>query len=310
MKSTDLAAFGAAFGVSAWTAVRLSRGALGSRFLDQPNARSLHEVPVPRTGGLAVLAGLAVGAVILAAAGSRVSIGAPAVAWLGAAALALAVVSLLDDSKGVSPAIRLGVHLAACAAAVLALDLSIESPRRILPGALAASLTVVALAWFVNLYNFMDGMDGLAGSMAVIGCGFLAIGAARAGDSSRAVASLTVSAASAGFLVSNLPPARIFLGDVGSIPLGFFCGALSLYGVSRGDFSARFPVLVFSLFLFDATFTLARRFLRGELPWRAHRDHLYQRLVLAGWSHKTVLAWAVAAMAAAGSAALWLETRR
>jgi UDP-GlcNAc:undecaprenyl-phosphate/decaprenyl-phosphate GlcNAc-1-phosphate transferase len=300
MVTTAALAMAAAFGVSAWSAVLLSRAGAGSRFLDRPNERSLHQVPVPRTGGLAVLAGLASGAAVLLAVGGRVLTGMPADAWLAGAALALAAVSLLDDWKGISPAIRLAVHLAACAAAALALHL-------FAPRALFGLLAVVALAWFVNLYNFMDGMDGLAGSMTVIGCAVLAIGAGRAGDLRLAIASLVVAAATAGFLVSNLPPARVFLGDVGSIPLGFFCGVLSLTGVSRGDFRPWFPILVFAPFLFDATATLARRLLAGEAPWRAHRDHLYQRLVLKGWSQGRMLAWAVALMLAAGSAALWLQ---
>jgi len=302
MVTTAALAVAAAFGVSAWSAVLLCRAGKGSRFLDRPNERSLHQVPVPRTGGLAVLAGLVAGVAVLAALGGRVLSGAPADAYLAGSALTLAAVSLLDDWKGVSPAIRLAVHLAACAAAVLALHLFAARP------ALYGLVSVVALAWFVNLYNFMDGMDGLAGSMTVIGCAVLAIGAGRAGDLSLALASLVVSAAAAGFLVFNFPPAEIFLGDVGSIPLGFICGSLSLAGVSRGDFGPWFPILVFAPFLFDATTTLARRLARGEVPWRAHRDHLYQRLVLAGWSQGRTLAWAVAVMVAAGCAALWLQS--
>jgi len=313
MRALDLAALAAAFCVSAWTAARLSGTAFGSRFLDEPNERSLHEVPVPRTGGLAILAGLAAGAAVLAVAGRWVSAGAAEFAWLGAAVLALSAISFLDDSRGVSPAIRLVVQLAACAAAVFGLGLALDRLHapflgEIRMGALALPLTIVGLAWFVNLYNFMDGMDGLAGCMAVIGCGFLAIGAGRVGDAPLAFASLVVSAAAAGFLLSNLPPARIFLGDVGSITLGFLCGALSLAAIRRGDGDVWFPVLVFLPFLFDSGFTLARRISRRERPWKAHREHLYQRVVLAGWSRRKTLSCAAAAMVVSGALGLWRQT--
>jgi len=199
--------------------------------------------------------------------------------------------------------VRLGVQLAVATAAVLGARLTLDGLIPFLP--LAVVVTVLALAWMTNLYNFMDGMDGFAGGMTILGFGALAVLEWRGGQAHAGWLSLLVAAATVGFLVHNFPPARIFLGDVGSIPLGFLAGSLSLLGVRDRIFDAWTPVLIFSPFIVDATVTLARRLLRGERVWRPHREHYYQRLVLAGWGHRrTVLAeyglmlacWATAAV--------------
>jgi UDP-N-acetylmuramyl pentapeptide phosphotransferase/UDP-N-acetylglucosamine-1-phosphate transferase len=155
----------------------------------------------------------------------------------------------------------------------------------------------------INLYNFMDGMDGFAGGMAVIGFSTLAwLGRADAGF---AAVCLTVAAASAGFLIHNFPPAKIFLGDTGSTTLGFLAAACSLWGSKADLFPFWVALLVFSPFIVDATVTLLRRLLRGEKVWEAHRKHYYQRLVLLGWGHRrTVLVEYALMLACAGSAEL------
>jgi UDP-N-acetylmuramyl pentapeptide phosphotransferase/UDP-N-acetylglucosamine-1-phosphate transferase len=142
------------------------------------------------------------------------------------------------------------------------------------------------VAWTINLYNFMDGADGLAGGMTVIGFCAYAVAAALAGDAPFALTSLCVAAATAAFLIFNFPPARIFMGDSGSIPLGFLAAALGLLGWHDGLWPLWFPLVVFAPFVVDASVTLARRALRGERFWQAHRSHYYQRLVLTGWSHR------------------------
>jgi len=291
------------FGLSAWLAGRLARGGLGPTVLDHPTDRSLHSKPVPRTGGLAVLASLLAGSGLLAVLrplppdAVLVSLGIPAVA--------LAALSFRDDRRGVSVGVRLAAHGAACATALWALHRFDARSASALPSALAAAALILALVWFVNLYNFMDGMDGLAGTMTLFGCALIAIGAWRAGDAPVAGACCVLASATAGFLVWNFPPARVFLGDVGSIPIGFLCGGLATAAVLRGDFDWRYPVLAFLPFLFDATFTLARRILRGERLWEAHREHLYQRAVLAGCSQRWTLAAAALTMAVSGALALW-----
>jgi UDP-N-acetylmuramyl pentapeptide phosphotransferase/UDP-N-acetylglucosamine-1-phosphate transferase len=149
---------------------------------------------------------------------------------------------------------------------------------------MAAAL--LAIVWVTNLYNFMDGMNGLAGGMAVFGFGTLALGADAAGASDIAVLAGCIAAGAGGFLLFNFHPARIFLGDVGSIPLGFLAAVLGMDGVRRDLWPLWFPLVAFSPFIVDASVTLLRRGLRGERVWQAHREHYYQRLVRMGWSHR------------------------
>jgi UDP-N-acetylmuramyl pentapeptide phosphotransferase/UDP-N-acetylglucosamine-1-phosphate transferase len=262
---------------------------LVSRFahfgLDHPNERSLHEQPVPRTGGIAVLAGAGVSLISASPMGLAVGI-----------AVALAAVSLVDDLHGLPTAGRLVAHLAAAgffAWYVLA-------PMALLE----LALIVLAIAWLTNLYNFMDGSDGLAGGMALVGFGTYAIAAYFAGHPGLALLSGALAAASAAFLLHNFHPARIFLGDVGSIPLGFLAGALGIQGWRDDAWPLWFPVLVFGPFIGDATLTLLRRLLRGERVWQPHREHYYQRMVRMGIGHRRTALAAYAVMFACATAAL------
>jgi len=236
-------------------------------FLDQPNARSLHASPVPRIGGLGVVPAAAVG--ILVAGGDALVVGL---------AVALMLLSLLDDWKNLPAAWRLLGHLVAATIFALAY----------FPGAGWIGLPVVVLAvgWMINLYNFMDGADGLAGGMTVVGFCTYAAAAGLAGAIPFGLASLCVATAAAAFLTLNFPPARIFMGDAGSVPLGFLAAAFGLIGWRDGLWPLWFPLVVFGPFVVDASVTLARRALHGERVWTAHRSHYYQRLVLTGWSHR------------------------
>jgi len=254
--------------------------------LDTPNARSLHAKAVPRTGGIAIAAGVAVSL---------------ALAWpglpviLGAAAL-LAAISFADDVVGLPTTVRLALHFGAGVAA-LALDLEIEAPLVFLVFALA-------LAWTANLYNFMDGADGLAGGMTLFGFGAYAIAAYVAGAQTLAALCASIAAAAAAFLAFNWHPARLFMGDVGSVPLGFLAGALGLQGWAIGAWPLWFPLLVFAPFMCDATLTLIKRALRRERVWQPHRDHYYQRLVRMGFGHRGAAYVEYAAMAACAGLAL------
>jgi UDP-N-acetylmuramyl pentapeptide phosphotransferase/UDP-N-acetylglucosamine-1-phosphate transferase len=140
--------------------------------------------------------------------------------------------------------------------------------------------------------------------MALIGFGVYALAAALAGEPAFAQANLCVAAAAAGFLVFNFPPARVFMGDAGSIPLGFLAAALGLQGWSDGLWPLWFPLVVFGPFVVDASVTLVRRALRRERVWQAHRSHYYQRIILLGWSHRRTAAAEYALMAASGAVAL------
>jgi UDP-N-acetylmuramyl pentapeptide phosphotransferase/UDP-N-acetylglucosamine-1-phosphate transferase len=250
--------------------------------MDHPNARSLHETPTPRIGGLGIMAGVAVASVLLV----DVSL-APVML----AAFTLAALSVLDDVRGLPVALRFLAHFIAAVAALLALGLSGWS---LLVGTLA-------VVWMTNLYNFMDGADGLAGGMAAIGFGALALAAWLGGAPELAALCAAIAAAALAFLRFNFPPARIFMGDAGSIPLGFLAAALGILGTQQDVWPWLFPLLVFSPFIVDASVTLARRGLRGEKIWQAHRSHYYQRVVLLGASHRQ-LAWAAYALMLASAA--------
>jgi UDP-N-acetylmuramyl pentapeptide phosphotransferase/UDP-N-acetylglucosamine-1-phosphate transferase len=254
--------------------------------LDRPNERSLHERPVPRTGGVGILAGAAI----------ALALGA-APLWLPALlALVLAAVSFLDDLAHMPTAVRLAAHLAAAGLVVWYL----LSPM----SALALVVLALAVAWTTNLYNFMDGSDGLAGGMALIGFGAYAVAAWLAGNEALAALSLALCASAGAFLVYNFHPARIFMGDVGSVPLGFLAGALGLAGWAAHAWPLWFPVLVFAPFMCDATLTLLRRLARRERVWQAHRDHYYQRLVRMGFGHRGTAWIEYAAMLGCALAAL------
>lgn len=255
------------FAIAALAVGWLARGRVG---LDEPNARSLHTTPVPRTGGIGLLIGVTAGWAVAAP-------HMPALVWT---ALALVIiVSLLDDFRGLSAVSRLAVHLLAAALAVP----EILNAQASLPLIMAA---VLATGWMCNLYNFMDGSDGLAGGMALLGFSAYAAAAWLAGSIQFALLNLAIAAAAAGFLLHNFHPARIFLGDTGSIPLGFIAALFGLIGWQQQDWTWWFPLLVFSPFIIDASVTLARRLFSGSRVWEAHRDHYYQRLVQLGFGHR------------------------
>jgi len=255
--------------------------------LDRPNERSLHQHPVPRTGGLAIIAGVAAGCLV----------GEPGFGVTLGLAAALAVVSFLDDIFDLRTSIRLALHLVA-ASATLLVELRF-------PGWVLFVVFVLAIAWYANLYNFMDGSDGLAGGMALIGFGAYAVAAALSGVHPLAELSVVLAAASAAFLTRNFHPASIFMGDVGSVPLGFLAGALGLIGWNDGVWPIWFPILVFAPFVCDATLTLIKRLLRGERVWQAHRDHYYQRLVRMSFGHRGTAAVEYAVMLACTATALF-----
>jgi FlaA1/EpsC-like NDP-sugar epimerase/UDP-N-acetylmuramyl pentapeptide phosphotransferase/UDP-N-acetylglucosamine-1-phosphate transferase len=259
-------------------------------FLDLPNQRSLHASPIPRVGGIAI--------VPAALASIAFWAGYHEVVILGALLMAL---SLVDDWRDLHAGVRLLGHLVCAFAAVWLLLPDV-------PLAFVIGLAV-AIAWLTNLFNFMDGADGLAGGMALIGFGAYAVAAAPT-HSLLASASIAVSGAAAAFLLFNFPPARMFMGDAGSIPLGFLAAALGLIGWRAGLWPLWFPPVVFAPFVVDASVTLARRMVRGEKVWQAHRSHYYQRLILSGWSHRRTALYEYALMllsAAVAIAALHLS---
>jgi UDP-N-acetylmuramyl pentapeptide phosphotransferase/UDP-N-acetylglucosamine-1-phosphate transferase len=238
--------------------------------LDRPNERSLHHAPIPRVGGITILPAIALSWTLLPDV-------VPQTIWVPAAFLF--GLSLLDDSLSMPIPLRLIAHLT-CAGY---LAIVIVVPQS---GPVAGLAAALAVAWMTNLYNFMDGSDGLAGGMTLIGFSGYTIAASTGGDFAFATACFAVAAASLPFLFWNFHPAKIFLGDSGSIPLGFLAAALGAEGWRRNLWPIWFPLIVFSPFIVDATVTLLRRVLRREKVWRAHREHYYQRLVQLGLGHR------------------------
>lgn len=255
--------------------------------LDKPNQRSLHKQPIPRTGGVALMGGVLAGW-----AWASVSV------WIVAATIGLMMVSFWDDVRGLPVKWRLLVHLLAAGVLLLL----------VLPNSHSLFWLVLmlpAMVWAINLYNFMDGADGLAGGMALFGFGAYSLAAVVHGDSGFAWMNFTVVAAAATFLVFNFHPARIFMGDAGSIPLGFLAAAFGVLGWEKELWQWWFPLLVFSPFVIDASATLVKRLMRGDKIWLAHREHYYQRLVQMGWSHGKLALLEYALMAGVGISSLW-----
>lgn len=284
------------FFVSAWLTRQFCNPTSFFYILDHPNERSLHVNPTPRTGGVAILIALGIGALGLSAI-NRLE---PDLIWLVPGILLLGIVSFLDDRFGVRPVHRLFVHVMAAlllvygSFVITALELPVG--RWEWPTWMAVPVSVLFIVWMINLYNFMDGMDGFAGGMAVIGFGTFALLGLLAGHGGFVMLNLAVMAATGGFLLFNFPPAKIFMGDVGASVLGFLAAAFTLWGARAGIFPFWVAIVVFSPFIFDATVTLLRRLLRGERVWEAHRGHYYQRVVRMGWGHRRTVLWEYALM--------------
>jgi len=255
--------------------------------LDRPNERSSHRVPTPRGGGIAVI-----GSILLAWAVFARTESVPSdVFGIVLGAVLLGTVSWFDDLRGLSPVVRLLAQAAAVAIGILVLPGVLPGPRDLLYLAAIGLLWI----WWINLFNFMDGIDGLAGSeAAAIGAGLLLFGSVGAGaDPALQAFVAAVTGAAIGFLVWNWSPARVFLGDVGSVPLGYVLGFLLLGWVVRGYW--KIALILPLYFLADATITLARRLLRGERIWQAHREHFYQQAARRGLSHAAVVKRVIAA---------------
>lgn len=251
------------------------------QILDHPNERSSHSLPTPRGGGLGVTPVLAAGLILTA---YTVPSGS---ALLAAGALVLMAVSWLDDRRGLPPLPRFAAQAAIIAATLIGLDYGAVFGG-ILPPWLDQLLVGLGWLWFVNLYNFMDGIDGITGvESATIGLG-IALVAALGGETILIPPAVVVAACGLGFLVWNWPPAHIFLGDSGSIPLGFVLGGLLIHLAAHGQLAA--ALILPGYYIADATITLLWRLKDGERIWQAHRRHFYQRAVRGGQSHARVSA--------------------
>ncbi len=261
----------------------------GKEIQDVPNERSLHETPVPRIGGVGLMGGIFCGWALMVKLLAW---------WVVLPAIILFAVSLIDDVHGLPVRRRLLVHVAAAAFLVIGSGVLWQ-------GALLGLVVLLYAVWMTNLYNFMDGSDGLAGGMTLFGFTAYGVAALTHGDDMLAMLNFSIGAAALGFLYFNSYPARVFMGDAGSIPLGFLSAAIGVWGWQGGDWPVWFPLLVFSPFVVDATVTLLKRALRGEKVWRAHREHYYQRMVLMGYGHRNTALLEYLLMFAAGASAIW-----
>lgn len=255
-----------------------------TQWLDQPGHRSSHVVPTPTGAGLAMISALVIAyaiEVVVRSSPDPVDPGfSEVIPPLMGAALALSLIGLWDDLRDLSAAWRLLIQLLLSLGFVLLIPVS--SPWQ-------AGALVFALTWTMNAYNFMDGSDGLAGMQAVISGSLLAYLFNLSGEHALALASLGVAAVASGFLPWNWPPARCFMGDAGSVPLGWLLGGLCIAGGVQETLSWPAALLVLAIFHVDAGLTLLRRVCLGERWYTAHRTHVYQKLIDRGWNHRRVL---------------------
>lgn len=253
--------------------------------LDHPGERSSHKIPTPHGGGLA-LSAVVIGAWIflgLKSAALSVELAVVLTAMAG-----LAVVSRLDDITPLPAKLRLAAQALAVGATLATLPVG-HGIIGLLPAPIEWALAAVGWVWFINLYNFMDGIDGITGVETLTiggGIAFLTLGAGAASGFGGSFA-LVIAAAVLGFLWWNWHPAKIFMGDVGSVPLGFALGWLLLHLALSGQWAAALILPLY--YLADATLTLGRRLLRGNKVWEAHKEHFYQKAHQGGWPHDKVV---------------------
>ena len=279
--------------LAAFTASLVGTGAVmvilrARQILDHPNERSSHKQPVPRG------AGLATSAVLILATGAIAAVTAVDPAKMIAvplAALALAAVSWIDDLRGLNPVLRLAVQFAAAIAAGPAIAQSGLVFQGLLPPVFDQAAAVLLWVWFVNLFNFMDGIDGIAASEAAsIGIGIFALALAfpaAVSEPGTALYAAVIAAAALGFLRWNWEPANIFLGDVGSVPLGYLLGFLLLSLAAQGQWAAALILPLY--YMADSGITLAVRLVAGEKIWQAHARHFYQQAARRFGSHAKVV---------------------
>ena len=268
------------------------------QLLDRPNERSSHHLPTPHGGGVPLLLAFVAGLLLSAPWSSAYQL-------LAGLALVLMVVGVLDDIWNLSVRLRMAVYVLCC----VLLACLLFPAQHPLWWAIAA----LAVLWMLNLYNFMDGIDGIAATQCILACfgaALLAWAGGVHGGAAYALFCLLLAAAQVGFLFWNWPPARLFMGDAGSVPTGFLLGGLALLGGAQDLLNPACWLILLAVFITDATWTLLWRLVTGQAVTQAHRLHAYQRLSRHWGSHLAVdmlllainalwlfpLAWAVQSM--------------
>jgi UDP-N-acetylmuramyl pentapeptide phosphotransferase/UDP-N-acetylglucosamine-1-phosphate transferase len=268
-------------------------------FVAECNTRSLHTKPTSASGGIAIFISFSITIVI-----SSFFYEIPHnMNWF--AGLLIVFISILDDWRPISALYRLIVHFIAAFLLLHYSDLWLNFV--ILPNFLVIPVSLLLVVWLINLYNFMDGMDGFAGGMAIFGFGSLAIFGYLSGHIYFLVINLIIVSSVAGFLWFNFPPAKIFMGDTGSSLLGFLAIGLSLWADKYEILPLWLAVLIFSPFVIDASVTLLKRLFNKEKIWVAHKTHYYQKLVQLGWGHKKTVIFEYILMAMCCITALFIN---
>ncbi len=252
-----------------------------SNMIAQPGERQSHHCATPTGGGLGLIS-----AIVMTTLGLQLLLPLPGFWWqnMFPGILLLAIIGWWDDRISVSALVRLAVQL------IVSLwmvgfgwsGFSINDMGLL-------TIAVMATVWMMNLYNFMDGSNGMAGFQGVFAGLLMALLFQIAGHQAMALIALVVAAACAGFLPLNFPQARVFMGDVASVPLGFIFASFIIYGIAVDALSLPVSILIMSVFIVDATLTLLTRVFRKEQWYTAHAQHVYQRLIAHGWSHWQVL---------------------
>lgn len=282
------------------------------RIFDIPNERSSHSLPTPRGGGLAIAVGFLIGVSLIQTIGTTVPLRSQYFWGFLFSLLLIAAVSFYDDIKHRGLKVKLGTQLVSILV-VMAAGNVIDVVRLPWFGEVQAfivlyPLTLVWILGLTNAYNFMDGLDGMAASTAVVASGFFSYIAFREGSHFAYLVSLTLGAATSGFLVFNWPPAKIFMGDVGSTFLGFAFATLAIVAAryDHGHTSLFVMPLLLFHFIFDSIFTFIRRLMNGDNVFQGHRTHLYQLMNRLGYSHKAVTLIYAGMAVIQGIAAIWL----
>lgn len=254
-----------------------------SRVLDLPNDRSSHVIPTPRGAGLALIPIIAIFWIALGWGQATTQV----LIWPALAALFLCALSWFDDLKGLPPLGRFCGHIFVVAVLLYIQPADVSYTQGLLPVWADRLVAGFIWVWFINLFNFMDGIDGISGIETLgIGLGVVMLLRDTMLGELLAVPALVVAGVAFGFLMLNWHPAKIFLGDSGSVPLGLLIGWLLLELAANGYWAAALILPLY--YLADATITIARRIARREKIWQAHRQHFYQRAVTGGLSHARV----------------------
>lgn len=274
--------------------------------LDNPNPRSLHNIPTPRTGGIVIMFSISVTLLVL----NNIDGVYTSINHIMLTATSVALVSFFDDIYDVSAKYRFIIHLFASSLFVIFI-IPIESSSIVgllnnINEYVLLSVFVIFLTWVINLYNFMDGIDGMASTASIVGFIFFAALGYINGNVEFFLFTLIIAASYSGFVIFNFPPAKIFLGDLGSSTTGFLAGASILWAVSQHIFTIWQGILVFMPFLLDTTITLFKRIAIGRNVWEAHNEHYYQEMMKRKIDNRTVLLIYNCSMAISGGAALLL----